>query len=170
MLISRPRTRHLWIGAMLAALASIGAIAGCNRSHGHWRHDGHHAMHEGQTPEAARELLQSRLKWALKALDADEAQKEKIHAIGDSAVTQLHPLIRLHHDHRNDLIDALTADEIDRDELDRLRRAELEIAETASRRAIEALTDIAEVLNLEQRAQLREHMSKQSHSSRAAHL
>lgn len=149
--------RRLWIGALVASLG-VGAIASCSRSHGYrWSH-GHHATYE--TPEAAHEELQSHLKWVLRAIDADQDQKQQIQSIGGDAVVQLFPLIQTHHEHHRELVEALMADNVDRDELHRLRQAEMVIADSASKGVVDALADMAAVLNDTQRAELREHLAR----------
>ncbi len=153
------RRRRLWIGALVASIAGAGAIAGCNRGHGGWRHHGH-ALHESHSVEDARDHLQSKMKWVLRALDANEMQEAKIQAIGDETIAQLYPLLETHHTQHQAMVEALTADEVDRAELERLRRAHIQLADAASNHVVDALADISAALNDEQRAQLREHIAE----------
>lgn len=149
------RRRPIWIGALVAALTAAGSLAACNRSH-HW---GHRSSHE-HTLEEAREHAQSHLKWALRAIDADGNQATKIRAITDNTVVGLYPLMRQHRDQHQVILDAFTAADIDRTELQRLRQQQLELLEAASTQIVDALADVSEILNDEQKAELREHMMK----------
>jgi Spy/CpxP family protein refolding chaperone len=52
------------------------------------------------------------------------------------------------------LLAALTQPTVDRQTLEQLRQAELQLAEAASTRIVQALADVADVLTPEQRVQL----------------
>lgn len=143
----------LGLGAVAAVfvarpLAAAGAFHGFG---GRWGH-GHHRM----SPEAMHEHLKVGVKWALKDVDATEEQQAKVSAIVGSALTDLHGLKERHLAHRDEFRAQLTAASVDRDALERIRKAELGLAEDASRRLVAALADAAEVLTPEQRKALAE--------------
>ncbi len=161
MQIKIPYRRRFWVGALVASVG-LGAIAGCHRNHGvRWSH-GHHASFDMgfETPESAGQELQSRLQWVLRAIDADDTQKAQIQSIGNDAVMQLFPLMESHREHRRELVDVLTSKDVDREELHRLRQAEIEIADSLSREVADAMADIAALLTDAQRAELREHFAR----------
>jgi Spy/CpxP family protein refolding chaperone len=64
------------------------------------------------------------------------------------------PVREQHLAQRQALLEALKQPTIDRQALEQLRQAKLQLAETASSRLAEALADIAEVLTPEQRTEL----------------
>jgi Spy/CpxP family protein refolding chaperone len=138
--------------AALFAARPIAAAAGWG-GHGHgfgrW---GHHRM----SPEAMHEHLQVGVKWALKDVDATEEQQAKVSAIVGAALTDLHGLKERHLANRDEFRAQLTGASVDRDALERIRKAELGLAEDASRRLVAALADAAEVLTPEQRKALAE--------------
>ena len=68
-----------------------------------------------------------------------------------AAVTDLSGLRESHHGNRDALLEALTAEAVDRTKLEALRKAELELAERASQRITTALADVSDVLTPEQR-------------------
>jgi Spy/CpxP family protein refolding chaperone len=66
----------------------------------------------------------------------------------------LSPLREQHQAQRQALLAVLQQPSVDRQALEQLRQAKLQLAETASSRLADATADIAEVLTPEQRAEL----------------
>ncbi len=156
-------SRRLWrfcIGATLAGFVGVigSYVAGCSRgiSHHGW-HRGH-GLHDVSSPEEARERAQSAAKWMLRKFDATDDQKQRIQTIVDESVQQLYPLREKHHLHHAQLLDAVSQDPIDRAEIERLRKAEIAIADAASDWMVDAALDMFEVLTPEQRAEMVQHM------------
>jgi Spy/CpxP family protein refolding chaperone len=146
------------MGAALAGV--VGAVlAGCGRgSHSHgWHHNGH-GRHEVHSPEEAQERARKVAAWVLREVDATEAQEQRIQAIVEESVEQMLPLRERHQQHHQALIEALSQGSIDRAEIERLRKAELEIADAASNWLADAALDALEVLTPKQREQLMEHV------------
>ncbi len=157
-----PRRRSLWLGVLMGGLlaalllgsvmlsASLARAASGLWTEGH-RRWGHHQTHE---PGAARERAESTVEWALRWVDATDEQQERARAIVGSAFEDLQTLRADHQAHRDALVEELVQPELDRQALESIRAAELELAEIASARLVGALADLAEVLTPEQRAEL----------------
>ena len=141
----------LGIGGVGGMLATVATGAG---AHGGWRHG--HGMH-GHGPETAAraiERVQHVSARVLGTVDATDDQRERIDAIVAAAVTDIFPLHAEHRDHRSDWIAELTRPAIDRNGLERVRAAELALAQRASTRALDATVAIAQVLDADQRQRL----------------
>lgn len=137
------------VAAALVAAGPLAAASGFHRFGGRW---GHHRM----SPEAMHEHLQVGVKWALRDVDATEEQQAEVARIVGAALGDLHRLKEAHLANRDAFRAQLTAASLDRDALERIRKAELALAEDASRRLVDALADAAEVLTPEQRRALAE--------------
>ena len=149
----------LGLGAAGGALATIAVDAG---AHGGWGHGFGHHRHETDAAHVT-ERLQHVSAWVLDKVDATNEQKERIDAILAGAVNDIVPL-RVEHDvYKRDLMVELARPEIDRAALERVRTAELALAEQATARLLDATVAIAEVLEPEQRQQLVERFEKGRH-------
>ena len=160
-----------WIAAL--ALLVLGAVGGALTTvaidadaHGGWRHAmgkfRHHGFGHGQAidPAHVTERLQHASAWALGSVDATDEQRERIDAILAGAVDDIFPLRAEHRTHRRDLIAELARPQLDRDALERIRTAELALAEKATARLLDAVVAAAEVLDPEQRQGLVERFAK----------
>ena len=92
-----------------------------------------------------------RLGWAV---DASSEQKQKIAAVVQRAADDLRPLREKHLEGRRAMRDVLAAATIDRGKLEALRTEQMKLADEASRRIAAAVTEAAEILTPEQRADL----------------
>lgn len=162
--LSPNRSRRFWLGAAVAGLAGA-FIASCSgrASHGHGWHRNGHGAHEVSSPAEAQERAQSAVKWVLREVDATEDQERRIRAIVDESVVELYPLRERHRQHHDQLLEALSRPTVDRAEVERLRRAEMEIADAASNWLVDAALDAFEVLTPEQREELMAH-ARERHS------
>ena len=133
-----------------ALLSASFAEAGFGRRH-HW--GGHGGPPD---PEQARERAEHAAEWVLRYVGASDEQHAQISAIIARSVDDLFALADSHREHREAMLELFRSPEIDRVELEQLRRAELELADGASRNLLEALVEAAEVLTPEQRAELME--------------
>lgn len=136
------------VGALLAGTAGFAAYA----------HDGPGVFkrcagrHQGSMgPEAMRQRVDFATDWMLTKVKATDEQKVKVKEIVGAAVTDLSGLRESHHGNRDALLEALTAETVDRTKLEALRKAELELAERASQRITTALADVSDVLTPDQR-------------------
>ncbi len=98
----------------------------------------------------------ARVDEALTSVGATADQKEKIFAIGRQAMTELMPLRDRRFVARTRLQELLKAPTVDRAAIEKLRADEFAAYEAGSKRAAQALSDAAEVLNAQQRQALSE--------------
>jgi Spy/CpxP family protein refolding chaperone len=92
--------------------------------------------------------------WVMRRINASEAQQQQVKAIVQKTLNDLLPLREQHQAQHQAVLEALKQPTIDRQTLEELRLAKMQLAETASSRFVEAIGDIAEVLTPEQRAEL----------------
>ncbi len=115
---------------------------------------GHHGHRFLSDPEAAKERAGLMADWVMKTVNGSEEQRQQARRITDRVVDELQPLALKHRGHREAIAQELAKPSLDRRELERLRQEELKLADEASRAAVAALADFAEVLKPEQRAEL----------------
>ncbi len=94
------------------------------------------------SPEAQRERAEFATDWMLNKVNATDAQRSQIKAIVAAALQDLTPARDEHRQHREAFLAALTQPNVDRATLEELRRAELQLARSASERIVTALADI----------------------------
>jgi periplasmic protein CpxP/Spy len=161
------RRRILYALAGTGVLAVVALAAGArpllaafqegSGFHRPWRGGwGHHAM----TPDAAKEHIQVAAKWALREIDANEQQQERVNKVLAGAVDDLFRLKEQHRANREAFAAQLGGTSIDRAALEEIRKSEMTLADEASRRFVQALADVAEVLTPEQRQQIIEHVHR----------
>ena len=102
--------------------------------------------------------LERMLKHLYVEIDATDAQKEKLAPIVKQAATDLLPLRDKMRAARQQAIELLAQDSVDRGAIEQLRAEQLQLASDGSKRLVQALADAAEVLNPEQRKALAERM------------
>jgi Spy/CpxP family protein refolding chaperone len=154
----------LGAGALAVALAvAVGAqplraaIQDGAGFHRPWRGGwGHHRM----TPEAAKEHAQVAVKWALRGIDASEMQQEQVNKVLGGAIEDLFRLKERHRANREAFAAKLGGTSIDRAALEEIRKSEMALADEASRRFVQAMADVAEVLSPEQRQALLDHVHR----------
>ena len=142
------------LGSLLAG--SISFYAHAHPRPGWWSHGGHRGWHHQHATDAAStsERLEFTTDWFMQRIDATAEQRQQVQTLVRGAVQDLVPLREQHQAHRQAFLEALQQPSIDRNTLEALRQAELQLAETASSRFINALADIADILTPEQRADL----------------
>jgi periplasmic protein CpxP/Spy len=150
----RKGKRRRFIAGLMAGTALGGLLAGGISAWSHegpgWGRCGRHSC----SPEAQAERLEFATDWMLKKVDATDEQKQKVKDIVKAAAQELTPLRDQHRKHRDDFLAALTQTNVDRQTLEQLRQAELQLAQDASNRIVQALADVADVLTPEQRTEL----------------
>lgn len=102
--------------------------------------------------------LERMLKHLYVEIDATDAQKQQLAPIVKQAATDLLPMRQHMRTARSEAIALLTGETIDRATLERLRSEQLQLAETGSKRLVEAVADAAEVLTPQQRRVLAERL------------
>ena len=159
---ARPWPRSgLQVGGLIAALVAIVLLGGVLLSSsfanaaGHWFGRHRHGGEEGRfDPERAHEHARLAVEWLSGYVDVDDAQREQLDSILSRSVDDLVELSQGHQSNRGAFVDLLRQPVIDRAALEEIRRSELDLAEEASRRLVDALADAAQVLTPEQRGQL----------------
>ncbi len=142
---------------LVAARPIAAAIQQGGDLHHRWAaHWGPHAM----SPEAAKEHLQVAAKWALRDIDATDQQQERVNAIVAAAVDDLFRLRQQHQANQAALHALLTGATIDRAALEETRKSEMALADEASKRLVQALADVSEVLTPDQRQALAERVHR----------
>jgi Spy/CpxP family protein refolding chaperone len=158
------RRRRFWLGggalAGLAALGAAGAVAprvwafhgmpGHGFGHGH-RGFGAQILRD---PAAAKERAGMAVEFALRGVNATDEQKQQARRITERLVDELGPIAQEHRGHRESIAQELAKPQIDRAAIERLRQQELELADRASKLAVNGFADLADVLTVEQRQDL----------------
>jgi len=111
-------------------------------------------------PAAVDEHLDRMLKHLYVEIDATDEQKQKLEPIVKQAAKDLLPLRDKARAARKQAVELLTADTIDRNAIEALRAEHLQLAEQASKRLTQALSDVAEVLTPAQRKQIAERIER----------
>jgi Spy/CpxP family protein refolding chaperone len=136
-------TRRRWF-AGLAALGCLGLLS--KRAHAQgWR--------GGQPLDPAE--MAHRLDWRIGRLVTDVGgtpqQKDQLVAIATAALVDLKPLREQARAARRQGLDLLAAPTVDRTALEQLRLSQMQLADTSSRRVLQAMADASDVLTPEQR-------------------
>ncbi|MCW5624355.1 MAG: Spy/CpxP family protein refolding chaperone [Burkholderiales bacterium] len=139
------------IGVLLAGGAGVLAYAKEGPGPGGMAHH-----HRGPDPEAMRERMEFATDWMLSKVKATDSQKLQVRGILTATFDDLRGLAETHRHNRHALFQVLSADTVDRAQLEALRQSELALADRASRRITQALADTADVLTPEQRRELAE--------------
>lgn len=154
------KRRSFWLGGgVLAGLAALVAVApqawalhGLSGHGGHGRHGfGAQILKD---PEAAKRHAGMAVEWALRGVDATDEQMQQAKRIAERLVDELGPVAAKHREHRETIARELAKPEIDRAALELLRRQELNLADQASKLAVDSFADLGEVLTPEQRREL----------------
>jgi Spy/CpxP family protein refolding chaperone len=166
---SRNRTprRGLWLALPAFALLGIvfaasvvppsDAMAWGRRAWGHG-HDG-----GPPDPEEVRAHLDFFAERMLHRVDASDEQTARVKEILNGSVDELLLIGESHRAQREQLREILSAPEVDREALEALRAAGIELADAASQVLSRSLADTAEVLTPEQRTQLLEQHGRHDH-------
>jgi Spy/CpxP family protein refolding chaperone len=92
--------------------------------------------------------------WLMSRVKASEEQRQQVKTMVQEALKDLLPVREQHLAQRQTLLEVLKQPTVDRQRLEELRQAKLQLAETASSRLADTIADIANVLTPEQRAEL----------------
>ena len=149
----------LALGGLLGTLAASSFTLWANDQGpegGHGRHwcRGHGGA--ALTPEQRAARADAMTERMLSRIDATAEQKTRIKAIVQDALKDLAQTRADHLKNRQAFVEALKQPSVDRDALKQIRQAELNLAESASDRLVNAIADAADVLTPEQRGKLAE--------------
>jgi protein CpxP len=151
----RGRILFTLVVALIAGLA--GGYVGRTFAHGgpgHWR--------DGMPMDPARmnQRIERMIDRFASEVNASAEQKEKLAAIAKSAAADLAPLREKARSARKQAIELLAGASLDRAGIEQLRAEQIQLADAGSKRLTQALADAAEVLTLEQRKKLAEHIER----------
>jgi Spy/CpxP family protein refolding chaperone len=155
------RWRRGLIATLIGSLALGAGASAFAHGPGGWHggRGGFCAMHGGPIdPETAAKRAEFRVKFMLNEVGASEAQQAKAAEIVRAAATELAPLREKHRTARREAIEFLSQPTIDRNGLEALRAEQMRLADAVSKRMVQTMADVAEVLTPEQRAALAEKM------------
>ena len=107
-------------------------------------------------PAAMKERADFMAERMLDRVDATPEQRTKVKASLQASIDELLTLRGQHKANREAMVAVLTQPAIDRSELERIRSAEMQLAERASTTLTTTLADIAETLDPAQRKQIAE--------------
>jgi uncharacterized membrane protein len=147
------------LGALLGSAASAWSHA---EGPGGW-HGRAWCRASAMDPAAERERIVFTSDWVLGRIDATAEQREQVQAVVAAVLQDLAPLREQHRQHRDAFLTALAQPSVDADALERLRRAELELADRASSRLIAGVTEVSAILTPEQRTRLLEMANRFRH-------
>jgi Spy/CpxP family protein refolding chaperone len=160
----RTRRAALTLGlAGLAATVVAAPLVWASKLGGRMGHGGHgfgfgHGHGPGRflsDPVKAKAKARFAVEWALRSVGASEDQQSQARTVVEATIDDLVPLARKHGAHREEWAAAFTGPQVDRAALEHLRKSHLADADAASKRLLQGVTDLAEILTPEQRSELR---------------
>jgi len=150
-LFNRQTVFAFFAGAAL--VGGVGAVAAAMGAHGMMMHGV-----ESQADMSAH--IDHMLKHLYVEIDATDAQKAKIGPLVHQAATDLFPLHTQLQAAHAQAVQGLTQPTIDRAALETAREAHLQLADQASKRIVQLLGDVGDVLTPAQRNALAAHLGK----------
>jgi protein CpxP len=151
------RTLLIAFAAGAALITGVGALARTDALDA-WHHMVMGGGEHGGTDASAN--IDHMLQHLYVELSATDAQKAQIEPLVRQAMSELQPLhARLHSAHHQAL-DAVMQTPVDRAALEAARVAHLQLADEASKRAVQLIADVGDVLTPAQRKALADHLAK----------
>ncbi|HWJ35243.1 MAG TPA: periplasmic heavy metal sensor [Steroidobacteraceae bacterium] len=154
----RPLFNRYTVAAFLAGAAlatGVGAVA-LGQGMGAWHHgmmmDGTHS------PADVSAHVDHMLKHFYVEIEATDAQKAQISPLVKQAVNDLLPLHSQLHTAHTHAMEALTQTTVDRGSLEAARAEHLQLADQASKRLVQLMADVGDVLTPTQRKALADHL------------
>jgi Spy/CpxP family protein refolding chaperone len=151
-----PRSRRRWfkygiaaaIGGVVASAATFGfSQRGWHGHRGAWNA-------ASLDPAQLNARIEKGVDYLLRRVSASDEQKRKVTALAQAAAADLRPLRDQWRQGREELRAVVSASTIDRARLEVLRAKQVSLADAASKRATQALADIADVLTPDQRIKM----------------
>ena len=137
------------LSAGVAALAQSGGMAAL-----------HHGMMMPGNPAQMSAHVDHVLEHLYVEIEATDAQKAQIDPLVRQAMTDLMPLHTQAQSAHTQFLQALTQPTLDRNSLEAAREAHLQLAEQASKRFVQLIGDVGDVLTPAQRQALANHIQK----------
>ena len=146
--------------AFFAGAALVGGVGAVAAAMG--ASDWHHGMmmHGAESPEDMSAHIDHVLKHLYVEIDATDAQKAKIGPLVHQAASDLLPLHTQLQAAHTQAVQGLTQPTIDRAALETAREAHLQLADQASKRIVQLLGDVGDVLTPAQRNALATRMEQ----------
>ncbi|MEO7008457.1 MAG: Spy/CpxP family protein refolding chaperone [Caldimonas sp.] len=159
---SRRRIRLMWLGMLVAVLATF-AVTTWAQPMGHgMRHGGHQGIGPGMMMGGSPERMGRMVDHMLDGLSATDAQRSQIKQITQKAAADLkaqHQAARGLHERG---LQIFTAPNVDPAAAEALRQQMLAQHDQASKTMMQAMLDISQVLTPEQRAKIGERMKERA--------
>jgi periplasmic protein CpxP/Spy len=137
------------LSAGVAALAQSGGMAAL-----------HHSMMMSGNPADMSAHVDHVLEHLYVEIDATDAQKAQIDPLVKQAMSDLAPLHAQAQSAHTQFIQALTQPTLDRNSLEAAREAHIQLAEQASKRFVQLIGDVGNILTPAQRQALANHIQK----------
>lgn len=150
----------LAVGAAMAAIIGIGAVAqsaggdGEGRGWGMHRMMGEHGKGGHGKGDRGGRFMENRLGDVLKDAGASQEQADKIKTLLQQARTDMEPMREGMRNSRDDLVALLKAPTIDTAAVEKLRSDRIAAMDEASKKAVASIVEAANVLTPDQRAKL----------------
>lgn len=157
-------------GSAVARFAALALVVGSVASIGAYAHDGGHFMHGFDTsdPAALADHIHRFTQHVYIEIGATPQQQAQLDPLLTQAATDLIALHARGKGGHEQAVALLTADTIDRDALETFRVEHMRLADDASRRIVQLIGDVAQVLRPEQRRTLAARIAER-HAWAAAH-
>lgn len=159
---------------LLGRIAVLALAIGGATSVGVWAQQAHnagngpHTMTMGaMSPAEMADHIPKLLEHIYVEVDATPEQKAKLDPILRQAVTDLSAMHTQAHGAHEQAIALLTADKVDRAALETLRASHMQLADQATKRCVQLIADVADVLTPAQRKTLAERIA-QHHNAQAS--
>lgn len=150
--------RRARLTVAIVTLVGVGAVLGAGATAQAARMGGWHGMGHNwgyaKTEERVRGRALDKAAWILGRIDATPEQETRVNEIITSLVGDLYPLRGEHREHRRRLITELARPRVDGDAVEKIRADELALADSASKKLVNALVGVTEILTIEQREEL----------------
>ena len=127
--------------------------------HGGWH--GHGFMMGQMDPALIEDRADRLVRHLAVEVDATNEQQERLRAVVKSAVRDLIPMREKAHAARQRGRELLLGSTIDRAAIEAFRAEQLALADTASKRVVQALADASSILNAEQRRKIEDRLRPQ---------
>jgi len=126
-------------------------------------HNSGSLMSETMDPAQMDERVERMVKHFAVEVDATPEQKEKLTAIAQGAVRDLAPMRGKVKSARQQAIELMGAEKVDRAAIESLRAEQIALMDATTKRLTQALADAADVLTVEQRKKLAERAQRFGH-------